>query len=332
MQKLSFEQIKKLVHGVALTEEGDGNISFFRFTKEQQELYKSLSPTDFYIKTFATSGVSLEFETDSENLSLQVVVSRGSSRTFFTHSIFIDGEKFDELSGDIKNEENVPFEKSFTLKKGMKKIKILFPWSVCSRLVSLELDDGAKVIPTKKEFNLLMLGDSITQGYDAYAPENSYASQVVNYFNAETINKGIAGEFFLPSLVKEKEEFQPDLITVAYGTNDWKYKKREVFEKNCSTFFQNLRNSYPKVKIIALCPIGRIDLLKSPNFDKPHSYIGEYIKEVATKIDNMIVIDCAKFVPLDNEHLQTDGVHPIDKGFKEYGKNIIPEIEKAWKD
>ena len=42
MKALSFEQIEKLAHGVARVEEGDGKISFFRFTKEQQELYKNV--------------------------------------------------------------------------------------------------------------------------------------------------------------------------------------------------------------------------------------------------------------------------------------------------
>ena len=75
MKALSFEQIEKLAHGVARVEEGDGKISFFRFTKEQQDLYKNVC-TDFFIKSFSTSGISLEFDTDSENLSLSVLVIR----------------------------------------------------------------------------------------------------------------------------------------------------------------------------------------------------------------------------------------------------------------
>jgi len=31
MQKLNFEHVKKIVHGAARIEEGDGKISFFRF-------------------------------------------------------------------------------------------------------------------------------------------------------------------------------------------------------------------------------------------------------------------------------------------------------------
>ncbi len=327
MKNLSYEQIKNIVHGaVRIEEEGDGNISFFRFTKAQQELYKSVSPTDFYIKTFATAGVFLEFTTNSKNLSLCVSVSRGSSRTFFTHTVFVNNEKVDELSGDICDKENLLFSKDFSFENGTKTIKILFPWSVCSRLVSLKLDDNATVTPTNKNIKLLMFGDSITQGYDAFSPEITYASQVVNNFNAEAINKGIAGERFFPALVENSEDFKPDLITVAYGTNDWKYSTRETFTTACLKFFENLRSAYPNVKIIALSPIGRIDLVKSPNFDKPHRYVNQYIHEVAEKIDNMVVIDCGDFVPPTKELYQTDGVHPLDSGFVLYGQKLLDNL------
>lgn len=330
MKRLDFELIKKLTFGAAEIEENDGKISFFRFTKEQRDLYKSTC-LDFYMKSFSTSGISLEFETDSDNLSLSVSVSRGSSRTFFTHSIFIDGEKFDDLSGDIGDNENVPFEKSFKLGLGMKKVRILFPWSVASSLLSFELDDDAKVVPITKEYNLLMFGDSITQGYDAMIPENAYAVQIAERFNYRAINKGIAGEFFFPKLTEKSENFKPDLITVAYGTNDWKYKTKEQFDRNCKQFYLNLRNAYPDVKIIALTPIWRVDIGSNYQSGVELEYIGEYIKKVSESIPNMTVIDGMDLVPHNPELYQTDGVHPIDTGFIYYADNLWQKINSLKK-
>lgn len=327
MQTLNFEQIKSIVHGVARFELNNGEICLNRFTKEQQELYKKVSPNDFYIKTFATAGITLEFETESENLFLSVSVSRGSSRTFFNHSIFVDGVKIGELSGDIKDKEKDYFQKNFFLPSGMKKVKILFPWSVCSRIVSLQLDDNAHIFPIKKKCNILMLGDSITQGYDAMAPENAYAIQLSNSLNAEAINKGIAGEQFFPALSKLADNFKPDLITVAYGTNDWRHSTREKFENNCTEFFGNLRNTYPNVKIIAFTPIWRVDINEPQEFGKSLKFVSSFIKNIAKTTDNMEVIDCIDFVPHDASFYQTDGVHPIDSGFLHYGKNLIDALK-----
>lgn len=322
MQKLNFEQIKELVHGVALVEEGDNGISFFRFTKEQQELYKNKSPEDFYIKTFATAGVSLEFLTDSKNLTLKVSVSKGSSRSFFTHSIYVDDKRADELSGDIGAQNNVLFEKTFELNSGMKKVKIIFPWSVQSNLVSLEIDDNAKISPVSKNYKLLMFGDSITQGYDAYIPENNYAVSIANKLNASAINKGIAGEQFFSDLASLKDDFEPDLITVAYGTNDWRHTTKEKFQTECKGFFENLRILYPKTEIIAISPLWRTDIDEKQEFGEPLSFISDYIKLISQSISNMTVIDGINLVPHKTDCYQTDGLHPIDKGYKYYADNL----------
>lgn len=327
MKALNFEQIKKLVHGAARIEEGDGKLSFFRFTKEQQELYKSVSQ-DFYTKSFSTSGISIEFDTDSEILSFSVSVSRGSSRTYFTHSVFVNGKRIGELSGDIGNADNLRFKQYFKLGEGMKTVCILFPWSVASSLLSLELDDNAVFCPTKKNCNILMLGDSITQGYDASIPEISYAAQIARSLNAEARNKGIAGEQFFAKLTESGEDFKPDIITVAYGTNDWRHGTRERFERECRGFFTNLRKNYPDVKIVAVTPLWRVDIENRQEFGEPLCYVSEYIRTVCDSLSDVSVIDGIDLIPHNAEYYQTDGVHPIDAGFMHYGRNLLNELNK----
>ena len=321
--RLNLEGIKQIAHGVARVEEVDGKIELHRFTKEQQELYRQVSPDDYYVKSFSTSGISLEFDTDSEYLGLSVSVSKGSSRYFFTHSIFADGERIGELSGKMENEAtSVPFEKEFQLQPGMKRVRIAFPWSVDSKIMALELDENAKVIPVVKDCKMLMFGDSITQGYDAMKPENAYAVQIATRLNAEAINKGIGGERFRPALTLLKDNIEPDLITVAYGTNDWAHSTKEEFELACKEFYTNLRHSYPNVKIHAMAPIWRSSLHDKKPIGLPLSYIAEYVREVAKEVPDMTVIDCFDFIPHELENFQTDGLHPIDAGFEHYAKNL----------
>ena len=322
MTALTFEQIKKIVRGAALVEEGDGKISFFRFTKEQQELYYA-SCKDFYMKSFATAGISLEFNTDSNSMRLAVSVSRGSSRTYFTHSVLIDGKPFDELSGDIGEGENVPFKKTFSLPEGVKKVRIQFPWSVASSLVALELDDGAMAVPVHKKRKILMFGDSITQGYDASRPELTYAVRLADFLSAEAINKGIAGEQFYGRLATLNDDFTPDLITVAYGTNDWRHGTKERFLRECTAFFKNLRETYPDTKIIALTPLWRVDIENEQAIGEPLSYVTKFIKQVVRETPNAVSIDCINLIPHRPKHYQTDGVHPIDSGFENYANNLI---------
>ena len=167
--KLTLDQIRASARGVAYVSEAEDMIQLHRFTPEQEELYSHTSP-EFYAKVFATAGVVLEFDTDSQNLALAVTVSKGSSRPFFVHSIFANGEPVGQLAGDLAPEA-INAEDRWGLGEGQKRVKICFPWSAISKIRALELDDGAQFVPVVKTKKVLCFGDSITQGYAAAQPE-----------------------------------------------------------------------------------------------------------------------------------------------------------------
>ena len=320
--KLNFEQIKSIVHGAARIEEVDGRVDLHRFTKEQQDMYERVSE-DFFIKSFATSNISLEFDTDSEFLGLEVSVKGGSSNCSFVHSIFVDEERIGELSGKVDSVvKRTLFKKEFSMRSGMKRVRIVFPWSAASSIISLELDEGGKVIPVTKDCKLLIFGDSITQGYSAAEPEHAYAVQLATFMNAEARNKAIGAEHFYPPLALLKDDFEPDVITVAYGTNDWSHHIKEEFEETCTKFYHNLRATYPSAKIFAMTPVWRANLHDKKPIGVPLSYIAEYIKGVAEQISDMTVIDCFDFIPHELQYYQADGLHPADAGFDHYAKNL----------
>ena len=52
-------------------------------------------------------------------------------------------------------------------------------------------------------------------------------ARLADALGAEEVNKAIGGECFFPELAATKEDFQPEYITVAYGTNDWSRKSAE---------------------------------------------------------------------------------------------------------
>ena len=87
---LNVDQVRavtKVADRVEMT--AKGRIKFHRFTEAQEKAYKAYS-ADFYRKTFATSGIRLEFVTDSKRLAMAVNVTSklSSSRRFFAHSVY----------------------------------------------------------------------------------------------------------------------------------------------------------------------------------------------------------------------------------------------------
>lgn len=325
---LTIDQIKASLYGVAGTEFVDGTLRLYRFTEEQMRMYQARSPENYYRKTFDTSGVFLEFETDSRSFGLSVEVARGYVKDFFVHSVYADDVRIGELSGVFKEGENLrTCSGEYTLPEGMKRVKVYFPWNAASRIVAVTLDDGAVVTPVQKDRKLLLFGDSITQGYFAMQPENSYASQLVRHLNANAISKAIGGEVFWPELAATRDNaIDPDTIFVAYGSNDWQRSAKQAFEADSRTFFANLRRNYPDAKIYALAPIWRADLDTEVDMGAI-SNVAKHFRKIAEELGGITVIDCIDFLP-HVESVFLDGfLHPSDAGFAYYGENLIRAVD-----
>lgn len=324
--KLTLEQIRAAARGVSYVSEENGLIRLHRFTPEQEELYRGVS-VEFYDKAFATAGVILEFCTDSQNLALSVAVRKGSSRTKFAHSIFVNDQPLGQLNGELTPPELSYLRGSWTLSGQQNKVTIRFPWSAGSMIQALELDDGASFTPVVKTKKVLFFGDSITQGYDAEQPEDSYASILANALDGNCLDKGIGGEVFRTKLSTLPDEGPIDLITVAYGTNDWFFKDADTLKRDASAFYSNLRQTYPDIKIVVIAPVWRGDWQKSLPSGEFRN-VAVVLKEIADQIGNALFVDCFDFIPHDPAYYVNDVLHPNSDGFRCYGDALVAVFKK----
>ncbi len=316
---------------VEKVEESGGGFGFYRFTEEQVEAYK-YNP-DFYKKTFSTPCINLNFKTNSTSLTLEAETFSGTSRTFFAFDLLVDGKLVDYMGNIEKLGENYDWSKCdlgsysrrFELGKGEKEVKLVFPFSVKSIVKTVAVDDGAYVTPIKAAKKMVLFGDSITHGYDAAHPTNSYAFKLSEHLGVQGFNKAIGADMFFPQLATLPEEFTPDYITVAYGTNDWNVRSAEAFRSGCKGFFENLRRTYPAVKIFAILPIWRKDLNdpKAMTFDEARRFIEDTARE-----NEIIPIDTIDFIPHDSKYFSDGFLHPNDEGFDHYFEGLKKEIDK----
>lgn len=334
--KLSIQTLHKICLGVVEIEETEAGLVFHRFTKEQRDLYFTRNRS-FYKKALASSGVKLRFRTDSKFLGIKGVASSGSSRKYFSFDLFINGEKKESFENFTHVTEKPsttdeypcgPFEKEFDLGEGEKEVLFYFPWSARVDVSEISVSDGAFLEAVKPEKKMLVYGDSITQGYDAAYTSNSYISRLARYLDVEEYNKAIGGEVFWPGLADTDEPFNPDLITVAYGTNDWsKSASLEEFQTNCKSFYEILARRYPDVPIYAISPIWR----STYTFEKPcgdFRNIHNFFVEIAKNIPNMTVIDGWEFVPQNPDLFADRTLHPNDAGFEFYADALYKELKK----
>lgn len=336
--KLNLEQIKCITQGAERIEEIDGVIRFFRFTAEERAVY---SPAEHFDQiTGATAGIQMVFQTDATALALKVHTSKATNRSFFCHDIFVNDRLVgclrnftDEIRNTAYSRGDFPlgmFQDAFALGNGLKTVRIVFPWSVVSGLVNMELKDGNFITPVFPEKRILMYGDSITQGYDSLNPSNAYSLRLARDLGAMAMIKAIGGQVFRPELADIRQKIAPDYITVAYGTNDWtRLQSFADFEANCKAFFQNLQKHYPAVKTLIITPIWREDCEKTDGVICPFSQIESVITESAKILSNAVIVSGNHLVPHDTENLADRWVHPNDSGFAHYYQNLQKHLSKV---
>lgn len=336
--KLTFDQIKAIVTGaVRVYEEGDA-VCFDRFTPYQREVFTEYNE-QFYEKTFSCAGMRLRFRTDSSTLYLRASMEHARARTCFCLEVAVNGQiidswdNFSHLPDDESFLERAypmgPMEKYVELGEGEKDVCVYLPWNSRVLLQELSLDDGAFIEPGKPAKKLLAFGDSITAGFDARRPSNRYIGRVADALDAEEFNKAIGGSVFVGKLTTEKEDIEPDYITVAYGTNDWSVREKEVFERNCRDFLTNLRMNYPNTPIVAITPIWRKEHIKNRKLG-PFPYVDSYIHQVAESLENVHVVAGFDLVPHDSAFFADLILHPNDAGFDHYFTNLRKELQQIF--
>ena len=249
--------IMDLVHGslhTAVTAEGE--VRFARFTEEQKETYYNSSEI-FGLKCSSSASVMLDFYSDTDFVEFEAELIKCTSHSFAAIDLLVDNVLYDS----IKTENPTCQTIRFSLPQGMHRITLVLPWSSITLLRNLTVSDDAQLIPIEKGLRILALGDSITQGSICLHPSMSYVSYIARNLDAEVLNQGVGGYQFLKESLLGAPDWQPDLITLAYGTNDFSLINRKAdFAKQVSEYVDTLCATYPDTTILAITPIYRGDL------------------------------------------------------------------------
>ena len=324
---LTHEQLAAITRGAdhTFTNETNGRFVMRRCTEKQTEAYGR----EFGPKCELTAGIRFDFWTDSQTVEFDYVIARRASVVWMSIDLYADGVM---VAADYKNTHQSFDKYTFAYRfetAGRRRITIYLPYMVDLQLTEFRVDDGAEVTPyADYTGTMLCFGDSISQGYDAAFPSKSYVNRLTSHLEAYTVNQAIGGERFVPEILLENTEYKPDVITVAYGTNDWSGTKKEYFHPRCEEFFLKLSRIYPDSLRFALLPIWRGDAKSGKQkYEGTLDEACDFIAETAKKY-GCTVIDCRPFMPQNPAFFWDGRLHPNDLGFSEYAAGLNAEIEK----
>lgn len=313
---LTLETIQRITTGAVSIVQEKGWFCFRRFSRAPEVYF----PNDagFQAKVTATASVTLDFITDADRLEFQYQATRASSRSLFFLDLYVNNALV-TTHGRTDAEETIDGYFSYPLPAGENRVTLYFPNLYNMMLKDISLTDASVILPPDYTNTMICYGDSITQGYDAERPSLSYANRLAYSLNARMVSKGIGGDIFHPELIDDGN-LNPDIITVAYGTNDWAHSEYDVFLHDASSFLHKIREFYPQAQVFVITPIWRRDndrITACGSFDE----MAAALKDICRNFPGVHVIDGLSLTAHTAQML-VDHVHPGDLGHVLYGANL----------
>lgn len=306
--ELTLEQIKNVTFGALNVFQDEQGIHFRRFTERQVDVL--LDPKNG--RDYDTTGIRLDFHTDASRIHLYVA-SEG---------------KYEILVNDLTSyweRLNEPTHVFLPLESGDKRVTVVLPSHTEGILEKIVLDDATYAQPHKYAMKFAFYGDSITQGWNSEKDAQSYVWLTTRYFDADSMNFGVGGTTFIPEL-PEDIGFDPDVVIVALGTNDYgKEKTMEQIKSDCKAYLEKIKALYPNSKQICITPIWRKRGVET-RAAGVLADVRQVIAEIA-QAQGYTVINGLTLIPHRLEYYADNGLHPNDLGFAIYALNLIKFLE-----
>ena len=329
---LSLDTLRAVATGVERVEEENGAVAFYRFSAE--EMTTNANPN----RTYA-AGVSLCFRTDAERLSLAFTAENlTGARSYFALEVYANGERIGviknfndaEMTGNYADKAYPlgDFSGEFALGTGEKTVKIVLPHSVKTLWHTIALDGESFVAPLPEKGALIAYGDSITQGYDALYPSETYASRLADLLDLTLVNKGLGGATFTPALARAENGRCDGCILVAYGTNDWGHLSESSFRKNAAAFLDAVTAHYPASDVFVLSPIWRGDNDRLTAFGRFEN-VASILSVLCEGRERVHFIHGIDLVPHEERYFGDVRLHPSGEGFAHYAANLDRDMEKS---
>lgn len=313
---LTLEEIKKIVFGTVDIKEENSWYVFYRMSEKQ---IAAAEERDRPIRPYATASVRLDIVGKIRKISFDYQIFPGSSRHFYGIDVLENGE----ARYHIYEEKNRAIS-SFTYEPSTEgRITIYFPNLTAMQIKNVTIEGDYE--PYSYSSRWFVIGDSITQGYDALLPMNSYVNRLMRILDADCVNQAIGGDMFGANVLDTNTSYPAQYALIAYGTNDWSHAHDP--EKYAHEFFTAFRKMYPTIPVYYVTPIWR-ERTQSAHWDRTLEDYSKAVSEIA-KSYQVTVIDGSDLVPKDKTLFSFgEALHPNDDGYIFQAQNLASKLRK----
>ncbi len=330
--------------------EKDGWVRPVRFTSAQLRALGSVRawhPGVFRQMAACTAGVALEFDTDATRVELEVRMdefgrpTRGVLDDVARHDHAPEGP-YDGVSADVDGRHLplvLPGEKNLVElvlddpeaapEPGLQRLPLagmgephhVRVWLPCLTPCSVRevRADGTYLTPAPVRGSLLVLGDSIAQGFVACDPARTWPALLADHLGLDLLNQGVGAQVFQPGSIAGLAEAAGavEAVVVEFGENyHFEPCQASRVEREVRTYLYEVSEAFSQVPTWVLtCPLR----LEGPYPTHPRSCVGEVDQMIATAAaahPQMRLVDARALLDADRlPELLADGSdHPGPEG------------------
>ncbi len=307
--KASRQTLKKFIKGALTIRDEGAYICPLTYEEEQIKMFEE-ADWGWHWRSQFSSGTRIELKTDATELYFDYCAKDFSSPDC-TFDLYTDGV----LHTVCKIEKTKLSRVTYKMRSGWKLVQIYMPTDCHVGIKNFNINGAYKTVKDKGE-KVLIIGDSITQGYGTFMSGATYTNVLQRKTGYNLVAQGIGGLPF-KDCVLYKGEYEPDKIIVALGTNYYDATDVYDYEKETAHFFKKLNDMWGNKEIVYISPLWRDNDVDWDRF----TWCIETATSEALKYDNITVIDGFDLVPNVQECF-VDKIHPNAYGSELYASNL----------
>ncbi len=239
--------------------------------------------------------------------------------------VVVDDRDSHRLGAQDKHASGVSITRITLGQQGRRLIEFVMPVADNVTFLGIGLPKGAELYDYKRAAlkRYVAYGDSITQGFHATNPVNTYPMLLARAKNWELINMGFGSRKITQPDGAVLARLRPDIVTMMIGVNDCLQKKPlDRFAADLRGLITEFRRGAPKTPLFFITPLPVVDSAKWPGSDQLEAYRITARDTLAKLADpNLHIIEGTKLITTD-EKLFKDGLHPNADGYLTIAKAL----------
>ena len=307
---------------------GDGFVRPCRFTAAQVRELGGLAawhPRLYREMASCTSGICLDLVTDCAHLALEAAADPFGPGTsamlsdlvahdptalppYDGYSLVVDGKR---LGVRVPGDDGLVRFAAGAFPGKTRRVRIWLPCLTGCKLGRI-YGDGSYIKAAPANKSLVVMGDSIAQGFTALDPALTWPALLADDLGLGLVNQGVGGQIFQPGSVTDAaDHVDAAALVIEFGAN-YRFEpcRADAVERDVYAYLREAYRAFPGVPTLVVTPLFHTEEIYATHPDSCFADVARIIRSTASSFATMTVVDGDEILPTDPALLADGSDHP----------------------